>query len=66
MEKIIDLIPRKTRKLSAKEFLDLGKHEKQNITEVHFELPKLGKPGFGSFVIKTKTPTYSIEDGEEK
>ncbi len=66
MEDIINLIPRTSRELSPQAYLDLTDRERKDISSLRFELPKLGAAGFGRFVAKLKTPTYTVANGEEE
>ena len=66
MEDIIDLIPKTSKDLSPQAFLDLTDRERKNISSLRFELPKLGAAGFGRFVAKLKTSTYTVSNGEEE
>ena len=66
MDDIIDLIPKASRELSPQAYLDLTARERKDISSLRFELPKLGAAGFGRFVAKLKTPTYTVANGEKK
>ncbi len=65
MEQIIDLLPNKTRKISAETFLNLNEQEKKNVKSCRFEPPHIGSRDFGQFTITLKTPTYSIDNGKK-
>ncbi|MFD1244786.1 hypothetical protein [Paralysiella testudinis] len=57
------LIPLRERHLSAQEYLREAEKDtkRNNIEAVQFIPPKLGKPGFGSFRVRYKTPMLCEE-----
>lgn len=54
-------MPTKQRYLSPKEYLKDIKHNQtcNNIEQVQFIPPQIGKPGFGKFLIKYKMPVLA-------
>lgn len=49
-------VPMKTEKVSASRYIEIIKHDADNIDTVKFNPPKIGRPGdFGTFEVSYKT-----------
>ena len=54
--------PKRIRYLSPQQYLKEDIQTNKNVQSVFYELPELGKKGFGRFVVTYKTPVLCLEE----
>lgn len=64
MKNIIDLLPKRTKVVGPKAFLNMSAEDRSNTQKVTFIPPKMGSENFGHFVVTLKHPIYTLADAE--